>query len=88
MDKAELRGLLHIAGWTLIGWGSLAALLGIGHAFFGEPEANYFSPEKWQFVTQEQWLRWSGFEVTYGLACIGTGIFCREAAKKIVALYH
>lgn len=40
----------------------------------GEPEANLYSPVKWQFVTREQWLRYSGFELTYGLACLGLAV--------------
>jgi hypothetical protein len=38
--------------------------------FVGEPEANLYSPQKWQFVTQEQWLRYGGFELAYGLSCL------------------
>ncbi len=82
-EKIKIRGLARIPGWIFILWGSLIALTGLYHAFFGEPEANYYSPEKWDFVTQEQWLRWSGFEFTYGLACIGIGLLCWEYAKRL-----
>jgi hypothetical protein len=81
-SKIKIRGLFRIAGWILVGWGSGMSFLGLVHAFFGEPEANIYSLEKWQFVTQEQWLRWSGFEMTYGLACIGIALVVWELAKR------
>lgn len=80
-EKIKIRGLVRIAGWIFISWGSLVAITGLYHSFFGEPEANYYSPAKWDFVTEEQWLRWSGFEITYGLACIGIALLCWEYAK-------
>lgn len=83
MEKIKIRGLARIAGWILICWGEGVAFLALYHAFFGEPEANYYSLNKWDFVTQEQWLRWSGFEITYGLACVGLGICCLEFAKRL-----
>lgn len=47
------------------------ALKALYDLFIGEPEANLYSPEKWAFVTEEQWLRYGGFELAYGLACLG-----------------
>ena len=82
-EKVKIRGLVRIAGWIFICWGGLVAVLGFYHAFFGEPEANYYSPKKWDFVSQEQWLRWSGFEIVYGLFCAAIGVLCWEFAKKL-----
>lgn len=82
-EKIKIRGLIRIAGWIFSIWGGLIGLVGFYHSFWGEPEANYYSPQPWQFVTKEQWLRWSGFEIAYGLACIGIGIACWEFAKRL-----
>ncbi len=83
MEKIKIRGLIRIAGWIFNVWGGLVAFKGLYDSFFGEPEANFYSPEKWQFVTQDQWMRWSGFELAYGLACVGLGWACWEMAKKL-----
>ncbi len=82
-EKIKIRGLVEIAGRIFTVWGALIVFLGFYHSFFGEPEANFYSPAKWEFVTQEQWLRWSGFEIAYGLACAGIGILCKEFAKRL-----
>jgi hypothetical protein len=82
-EKVKIRGLATIAGWIALGWGLAFGFAGLFHAFIGEPEANVYSLEKWQFVSQEQWLRWSGFEITYGLACMGLGLLCWEYAKRL-----
>ena len=36
---------------------------------------------KWQFVTQEQWLRYGGFELAYGPACLGIGYYLWRYSK-------
>ncbi len=82
-EKVKVRGLARIAGWIFVLWGGTIAFKGLFDSFFGEPEANFYSPEKWQFVTQEQWTRWSGFEMAYGLASIGLGWACWEMAKLL-----
>lgn len=82
-EKVKIRGLVRIAGWILICWGAFISLIGLFDAFFGEPEANYYSLTRWEFVTQEQWLKWSGFEMAYGLACVGLGLLCWEFAKRV-----
>lgn len=82
-EKIKIRGLARIAGWIALVWGTGFGILGLFHAFIGEPEANAYSLDKWQFVSQEQWLRWSGFEITYGLACMGLGLLCWEYAKRL-----
>jgi hypothetical protein len=60
-----------MAGLLFFSWGLVTALKGLYDLFVGEPEANLYSAQKWQFVTQEQWLRYGGFELCYGLACLG-----------------
>ncbi|MDE2291306.1 MAG: hypothetical protein KGL53_04420 [Elusimicrobia bacterium] len=40
----------------------------------GQPEANLYSPAPWQFVTRAQWHRYAGFELLYGLACLGVAV--------------
>ncbi len=82
-EKIKIRGLVVIAGWIFAVWGTLLAALGLYHCFFGEPEANYYSLTPWEFVTRDQWLRWSGFEMAYGLACAGIGFLCWEYAKYL-----
>ena len=70
-EKIIVRGLVRCAGWIFVIWGFIIALKGLWDSFFGEPEANYFSSQPYEFVTLEQWLRYAGFEIAYGLACIG-----------------
>lgn len=70
MEKIKIRGLPRIAAAILGAWGALVFLKALYDLFVGEPEANLYSPEKWQFVTQEQWLRYGGFELAYGGACL------------------
>ena len=82
-EKIKIRGLVRTAGWIFNLWGGVVAFKGLYDSFFGEPDANFYSPEKWQFVTQEQWLRWSGFEITYGLACIAVGVLGWEIGKRL-----
>lgn len=62
--------MAHIAGSLLGVWGAVVFLKGVYDLFIGEPEANLFAPQKWAFVTQEQWLRYAFFESAYGLACL------------------
>ncbi|MGA2090389.1 MAG: hypothetical protein ABSH12_02880 [Endomicrobiales bacterium] len=71
MQKIKIRGLVRAAGWMFCLWGVTVALKGMFDLLWGEPEANYYSPHPWEFVTRHQWFNWSGFEMIYGLACIG-----------------
>ncbi|MCX5777668.1 MAG: hypothetical protein NTU66_00350 [Elusimicrobia bacterium] len=70
MIKIKIRGLVRTAGWLFFIWGVTVAAKGFFDIFFGEPEANYYSPHPWEFITRAQWHTWSVFEVMYGLACI------------------
>ena len=71
MEKIKVRGLPRIAACLLGGWGTLVSLKALYDLFAGEPEANLYSPGPWQFVTQDQWMRYAGFELAYGMACLG-----------------
>lgn len=82
MKKIKIRGLIVIAGTIFLLWGGIIILKGLYDAFWAEPEANYFSPKKWEFVSQNEWLRWSGFELSYGLFCFGFGIYLRKIATS------
>jgi hypothetical protein len=83
MKKVKIRGLVQISGWLFILWGVAVALKGVSDAFWGEPEANLYSVSKWQFISQKQWLNWSGFEVMYGLCCIGISVLLFKYAKRL-----
>ncbi len=69
-EKIKIKGLPRIASAILGVWGVAVAAKAFYDLFAGEPEANIYSAQKWQFVTQEQWLRYGGFELAYGLACL------------------
>ena len=83
MEKIKISGLLHIAGRIFFIWGLFAGLKGLWDAFIGEPEANYFSPHKWEFVTRQQWFTWSGFEVAYGAASIFAALALFYYARRL-----
>lgn len=68
--KVIVRGLARFAGWMFAVWGTLVFLKGLWDCFFGRPDANDYSLRPWDFVTREQWSRYAGFELCYGLACV------------------
>lgn len=70
MEKIKIRGLARIPAGVFGVWGVVVSLKAFYDLFVGEPEANLYSHEKWAFVTQEQWLRYAGFELAYGAACL------------------
>ncbi|MFA6316729.1 MAG: hypothetical protein WC943_04865 [Elusimicrobiota bacterium] len=72
-EKVRIRGLGVLAAAIFGGWGALTTLKGLFDLFIGEPEANLYAPEPWAFVTREQWLRYGGFELAYGAACLALG---------------
>lgn len=82
-EKTAVRGLARMTGWIFLSWGSVVLLKGLFDAFFGEPEANFYSPKPWDFVTRDQWIRWAGFETVYGLACLALGWAAWEFAKRL-----
>lgn len=83
MEKIKIRGLVRGSGWAFLLWGIMVTLKGIYDALWGEPEANYYSPEPWQFVTKDQWFRYAGFEWAYGMACIGVALLLWRFARRV-----
>jgi hypothetical protein len=83
LEKLKIRGLLLISGRIFFVWGLFVGLKGVWDAFIGEPEANYFSPHKWDFVSRAQWFTWSGFEIAYSAASIITAILLFYYAKRM-----
>ena len=71
MERIKIKGLPRIAAAILGIWGLAVSFKALYDLFAGEPEANIYSPVPWQFVSQEQWLRYGGFELAYGLSCVG-----------------
>ena len=69
-EKIKIRGLVCFSGWIFLAWGTLVFVKGFWDVFWGEPEANLYSLSKWEFISKEQWLTWSGFEIFYGIVCI------------------
>jgi len=83
MKKLKIRGLAVCASWILAVWGTLVSVKGFWDVFFGEPESNYYSQTKWEFISQKQWLTWSGFEITYGITCISIAYLLVKYAEKL-----
>jgi hypothetical protein len=81
--RATWGHLARLAAKLFLVWGVLVSGKGLWDAFAGEPEANFYSPKPWEFVTREQWARYAGFELAYGLACVGMGAgLLKWAGKK------
>jgi len=82
-EKVAIRGLARLASGFFFVWGGLALAKGLWDFFIGQPEANFFSGEPWQFVTRAQWRRYAAFETTYGLACAALGFFIARVAPRL-----
>ena len=80
-EKVKVRGLARLSAWAFAAWGSVVLVKGVYDLFWGEPEANRYSPEPWGFITREQWLRYGGFELAYGLACLGVCLFLLKYSR-------
>jgi len=83
MEKIKIRGLVFSAGWIFLTWGMIITLKGFWDTFLGEPEANLYSPHKWEFITKSQWFNWAGFEITYGIACIFIACALKAYAARV-----
>lgn len=86
MEKIKIRGLVQGGGVLLGLWGVVVALKGAYDLAWGEPEANFFSPRPWEFITRERWLNWAGFEVIYGAACVGLALLAWRYAAFVPAV--
>ena len=82
-ETIKIKGLARLAAAIFAGWGGLVASKGLYDLFVGEPEANLFSSRPWEFISQAQWLRWSGFELAYGLACLGLSWYCLLWSRRL-----
>jgi len=71
LETLKIRGLSRLVSVFFALWGAAVSAKAVYDLFRGEPEANLYAPEKWAFVSQAQWLRYAGFELCYGLACLG-----------------
>ncbi len=81
MEKIKIRGLARLSSLILGSWGGLVAVKSLYDLFLGEPEANLYAPAKWMFVTREQWLRYAGFELAYGLCLLALALTLRRYAR-------
>jgi hypothetical protein len=81
--KVAVRGLARLASLIFFVWGGLMTGKALWDCFGGQPEANYFSPRPWQFVTREQWFRYAGFELAYGLSCLALAWAILVYAKRL-----
>ena len=82
-ETIKIRGLARLAAAIFAGWGGLVAFKGIWDLFLGEPEANLYSQQRWAFVSEAQWMRWSGFELAYGAACVSLAWYCVRWARRL-----
>jgi hypothetical protein len=80
-ERIKVRGLARIPAALLALWGVPVALKGVYDLFGGEPEANLYAPRPWEFVTREQWLRYAGFELAYGLSCLALAWLLWRASR-------
>ena len=83
LETIRIRGLARLAAAIFAGWGGLIAFKGVWDLCVGEPEANLYAPQKWAFVTEAQWMRYAGFELTYGLACAGLAWYCLRWSRRL-----
>ncbi|MHB2026198.1 MAG: hypothetical protein ACYCPQ_06125 [Elusimicrobiota bacterium] len=73
-ETVKIRGLSRLASFFFGFWGAVVFLKSCYDLFWGEPEANLYAPEKWDFVTRPEWLRYAGFEMCYGLCCLALAV--------------
>jgi hypothetical protein len=74
-QRIKVRGLPRIVAWILGVWGAAVTPKAVYDLFWGEPEANLYAPAPWAFVNKEQWLRYGGFELAYGLSLLTLAYF-------------
>ena len=76
-EEVFVAPLARLAGAIFAVWGTLVIFRAVYDLFWGSPEANLYSAHPWQFVSVSQWLRYAGFELSYGLVCasLAAGIY-------------
>ncbi|MBL0059581.1 MAG: hypothetical protein IPP35_10865 [Elusimicrobia bacterium] len=82
-ERVAVAGLARLAAWIFFVWGALAVGKGLWDCFGGQPETNFFSPTPWTFISRAQWLRYAGFELAYGLACVGVGLSVWTVSRRL-----
>ena len=83
MEKVKIRGLAHIFAVIFAVWGLAVSGKAVYDLFIGEPEANLYSAQPWTFITQEEWLRYGGFELAYGLSCLALAWGAKHYARRL-----
>lgn len=73
--EVKLRAVVRTGGWIFIIWGIIVVIKGILDAFILEPES--------EFIALKDWIRYSGFEITYGVVCILFGLVILEFSKRV-----
>ncbi len=69
-EEVFVAPLARLVAVIFVIWGTLVVFRAVYDLFWGSPEANLYSAHPWQFVSVSQWLRYAGFELSYGLACV------------------
>lgn len=74
-DKKEIKGLIKLAGWIFYLWGILVTFFGFLSLL------NIIKPAS-EFVNAADWMRFSVFEITYGMVFVGLGYLLFLFIKK------
>ncbi len=76
MNKSELSHLLKIGGVISLGWGCVVLVKGLLDLFI-------FSPFN-EFISLDEWIRYSVFESLYGGFCFIFGIYLFKVTQHLV----
>lgn len=76
-DRKEIKGLLRLAMWMFYTWGILVTVFGfLRLVSINKPDS--------EFITATEWFRFSVFQITYGMVCVGVGyLICLFIQKKL-----
>ena len=76
-EEVFVAPLARLVAFIFAVWGTVVVFRAVYDLFWGSPEANLYSAHPWQFVSVSQWLRYAGFELSYGLVCasLAAGIY-------------
>ncbi|MCK5533845.1 hypothetical protein KAI68_01925 [bacterium] len=75
IEKIKIRGLVRQSGWIFLIWGIVVAIKGLLDAFLLNPPS--------EFISLDEWLRYAGFEIIYGIACLGVGILLFKFSRRV-----